>query len=58
MTDCKSVAAAIAPDIPERKVERVGPLLDRMRAAFLVQTESIGVEIEPSYIQAVQEIEQ
>ncbi|MCC6586128.1 MAG: hypothetical protein IT168_05365 [Bryobacterales bacterium] len=57
MTDWKSVAAAIAPDIPEDQLERIGPLLDRMRAAFLEQTGSVGVEIEPSYIQAVQEME-
>lgn len=57
MTDWKSVAAAIAPDIPPDQLERIGPLLDRMRAAFLEQTHSVGVEIEPSYIQAVQEME-
>ena len=58
MTDWKSVAAAIAPDIPEDQLERVSPLLDAMRGAFLVQTGSIALDIEPAYIQAVQEIEQ
>jgi len=58
MTNWKEVANTIAPDIPQEQVERVSPLLDAMRAAFLAQTSRIELTIEPSYIQAVQEIEQ
>lgn len=57
MTNWKNVAAEIAPDIPADQAERIGPLLDRMRAAYLAHTESLSLEIEPSYIQAVEKIE-
>lgn len=55
MTNWKDVAAAVAPDIPQEQVERVAPLLDAMRAAFLKQTSRIELTTEPCYIQAVQE---
>jgi hypothetical protein len=58
MTNWKEVANTIAPDIPQEQVERVSPLLDAMRAAFLAQTSRIELTTEPSYIQAVQEIKQ
>jgi len=54
MTQWKDVAAAVAPDIPPEQVERVAPLLDAMRAAFLKQTSRIELTTEPCYIQAVQ----
>lgn len=55
MTNWKEVAGAVAPDIPPEQVERISPLLDAMRAAFLAQTRRIEVTTEPSFIQAVQE---
>lgn len=58
MTNWKQVADAVAPDIPQEQVERVTPLLNAMRAAFLAQTSRIELTTEPAYIQAVQEVEQ
>jgi hypothetical protein len=57
MTDWKAVAGAIAPDIPTEQLERIAPLLERMREAFLEHTRRIELTTEPSYIQSVAEME-
>ncbi len=55
MSDWQAVANKIAPDIPADQIERISPLLDSMRALYLVQTARLTPAIEPSYTQMMME---
>ncbi len=49
--DWKSIAAAVAPDIPADSLERIVPSLDGLEAAFRPLLERIPFDGEPSYVQ-------
>jgi hypothetical protein len=49
--DWKSIAAAIAPDIPAESVARITPQLEALEAAFRPLLERIPADGEPSYVQ-------
>lgn len=50
--DWKAAAAAFAPDVPAEQVEKIGPSLDALEAAFRPQVTParLPIETEPAYV--------
>lgn len=51
--DWKSIAAAVAPDIPADAVARIAPSLEALEQTFRPLLDRIPVDGEPAYVQLV-----